>query len=117
MAVDRPDPAASARAAFEGIGARALVTNRQRVTELQQSVGLATRGELSEDERARAADVAHQLVGSAGTFGYRRVSGLARQVELGLAAGGGQERAWFEQALDLLTVIEEELAKDPDELD
>ena len=75
-----------ARQAVRDIGAAALRSNQGRVDALTEAVDAADRGGLSADERAAAAAVAHQLVGSAGTFGYARVSRLARQLEHFLGA-------------------------------
>jgi HPt (histidine-containing phosphotransfer) domain-containing protein len=66
---------------MQQISEHALTSNTRRLTELSEAFGAAGRHELDEQQRAAAVDVAHQLVGSAGTFGYSRVSRSARRLE------------------------------------
>jgi HPt (histidine-containing phosphotransfer) domain-containing protein len=81
-----------ARTAFAVIGAQALRSNLSRLDELDAFYRAGLTGRLTESDRTAASAVAHQLVGSAGTFGYERVSRLARQVEtFFLSRGPGQE--------------------------
>jgi HPt (histidine-containing phosphotransfer) domain-containing protein len=75
------DPMGRAEAAFRRIAEQARHTNLQRIEELSRLASVAASGSLSEHEGAAAADTAHQLVGSAGTFGFEQVSQLARRVE------------------------------------
>lgn len=67
------------------IADRARDRNRARSRELASWVDLARERELSDQERAVAAEVAHQLAGSAGTFGYLRTTEIARELEQLLA--------------------------------
>ncbi len=98
------------------IGARALTSNLRRVEELTATVTLATTdGALSDPCRDGAVSVAHQLAGSAGTFGFERVSILARQVERFLL-----ERTFTDQPRCLavaqdLRVMREVLLAGPDD--
>jgi HPt (histidine-containing phosphotransfer) domain-containing protein len=81
-----------ARTAFAVIGAQALRSNLARLDDLDGFYRAGLAGRLTESDRATASGVAHQLVGSAGTFGYERVSRLARQVEsFFLSRGPGQD--------------------------
>lgn len=67
------------------IADRAWDRNRARSRELASWVDMARERELSDQERAVAAEVAHQLAGSAGTFGYLRTTEIARELEQVLA--------------------------------
>jgi HPt (histidine-containing phosphotransfer) domain-containing protein len=79
---DRPDETdPTTEAVFNSISAQAQETNRIRVDGLDRLVKeLAERGPAG-DGRSRAKDLAHQIAGSAGTFGYARASELAREIE------------------------------------
>jgi HPt (histidine-containing phosphotransfer) domain-containing protein len=113
-ATQRPgeDPAARAAAAMHQIATHALKSNLARIDRLEGAVLAAGSGTLGDEERSEAAHVAHQLVGSAGTFGYSRVSRLARELE-----------AFFQQEADpasvaasttKIAVMQEDLQGDPD---
>jgi hypothetical protein len=72
---------ARARDAFAEIGLQARRSNLARLAELDLLwLGVSTDA-LTEAQRERGATLAHQLVGSAGTFGYPGVAGPARQLE------------------------------------
>lgn len=73
---------AAAQAVLQTIGLRARQSNQLRVDQLSEALAATAHGSLTSAERQRAIDAAHQLIGSAGTFGYDRVSQLARQLEL-----------------------------------
>lgn len=79
------DPAERARDLMATIGARARMKNLQRVTDLEEGVRAAATSTWSDASRLVLVDVAHQLVGSAGTFGFAKVSAAARELELMLA--------------------------------
>ncbi len=68
-------------AVFNSISAQAQETNRIRVTALDQLIHELTENEPATDRRRRAKDLAHQIAGSAGTFGNSRASELAREIE------------------------------------
>lgn len=55
-------------------------SNQDRLARLEVAVGRLAEGTLDAEGRHEAATVAHQLVGSAGTFGHPRVSALAREL-------------------------------------
>lgn len=85
---------------FRMIAAQAKITNEQRVHELMVALDRWSAGTLTEIERSRAADVAHKIAGSAGTFGYREASETARELEQWLAdetPKSGQPMIWIEQ--------------------
>lgn len=60
---------------------RARERNLDRAEELAGWVSAAEQGELTTDGRLVAAEVAHQLAGSAGTFGYQLATDRAREIE------------------------------------
>lgn len=60
---------------------RARERNLDRAEELAGWVSAAEHGELTTDGRVVAAEVAHQLAGSAGTFGYQVATERAREIE------------------------------------
>lgn len=68
-------------AVFNSISAQAQETNRIRVNALEKLVRDLADGGSADDCRDRAKDLAHQIAGSAGTFGYARASELAREIE------------------------------------
>jgi HPt (histidine-containing phosphotransfer) domain-containing protein len=63
------------------IADRARQRNLDRAVELADFVRAAEHGDLSPEDCEEAADVAHQLAGSAGTFGYLVATELARRIE------------------------------------
>ncbi|WP_161606160.1 Hpt domain-containing protein [Microlunatus speluncae] len=74
-----PDP--TTEAVFNSISAQAQETNRIRVTALDQLIQELPEDGSAADGRRRAKDLAHQIAGSAGTFGNARASELAREME------------------------------------
>lgn len=94
---DRSDPP-SPDAVFESISAQAKETNRIRVEELTTVIRRSDPAGLSEIDRRHAKDLAHQIAGSAGTFGFDLASAVARQVEqLLLDEPDGAQLAELEQ--------------------
>jgi chemotaxis protein histidine kinase CheA len=73
------------------IADRARERNLGRAAELAAWVTTAEHGSLSENQRSEAAEIAHQLAGSAGTFGYLGVTEIAREVERLFAEGEGHD--------------------------
>jgi HPt (histidine-containing phosphotransfer) domain-containing protein len=63
------------------IADRARLRNLDRAVELADFVRAAEHGDLSPEDCVEAADVAHRLAGSAGTFGYLAATELARRIE------------------------------------
>lgn len=68
-------------AVFNSISAQARETNRIRVDALSGLITSVADDASFVEDRGRAKDLAHQIAGSAGTFGYVRASELAREVE------------------------------------
>lgn len=99
---------------FRMIAAQAKITNEQRVQVLVVALDRWSAGTLTDVERNQAAEVAHKVAGSAGTFGYRVASETARELEQWLAADetpkSGQPKIWIEQ-------LKAGLAAEPDAFD
>ncbi|HEX8509592.1 MAG TPA: Hpt domain-containing protein [Propionibacteriaceae bacterium] len=109
--------ATQAREGFASIASRAAQSNLRRVDVLSELLSHVVRGDITETDRGRAVDIAHQLVGSAGTFGYRRVSEIAREVELFFVLADHQDPARYEAAARSLAEMERELLSPPDDPD
>lgn len=91
------------------IGENARQVNLDRARSLAAALDRADAGELAEPGREAAAATAHQLVGSAGTFGFRDVSRLAGRVEAFFAAGrfeGWERQVARQQVAELLHQLE-----------
>lgn len=67
--------------AVRSIGHHAQAANLGRARHLAEAMIEVGAGSLSEDQRSAAVDHAHQLVGSAGTFGFPVASELAASLE------------------------------------
>lgn len=100
------------RATMKRIAVRAYQSNLARVSELQGAVSAALEGRLDETQRLGAQRVAHQLYGSAGTFGYPRASELGRELEQ-FFEGETDEPATLQLAVDWLNALQRELASGP----
>lgn len=79
--VDRPDELTELDGLVRSIGDHARTVNLTRAAGLSAALDRAATGPLPEAGRCRAVDLAHQLVGSAGTFGFSGVSDLASKLE------------------------------------
>ena len=102
--------------AFREIAARALVTNRARADVMAAAVMAGLEGHhLDADTRAKAQQAAHQVAGSAGTFGYPKVSQLAERLEQ-FFASGAFEVAEILTATDWLEDLRQGLAKPAEEI-
>jgi len=99
--------------AVRSIGEQALKMNLRRARDLDEAVRLASRAELADSRRMAAVETAHQLVGSAGTFGYPGASVRAGELERFFvrAVFGGPELAL---AVNQVTALFAELAAEPD---
>jgi HPt (histidine-containing phosphotransfer) domain-containing protein len=75
---DPEDPVQSVLAALAASAQRA---NLARSAVLAEALELVAAGRWDEEHRLAATHAAHQLVGSAGTFGSRRASELAASLE------------------------------------
>ena len=102
---------ARARAALAAIAGKALATNRARAREIETAVlALADGRPIDEPTRLRAARAAHQIAGSAGTFGGARASLLARELERYLVDGASPEPSALLPATAALEELHRELA-------
>jgi len=109
------DAAERARDLMATIGARARTKNLQRVTDLEEGLRAAATGTCSDDSRLALVDVAHQLVGSAGTFGFARVSAGARELELMLTETSFADPEKLTAAAARLEGLRQDLLGEPDE--
>lgn len=73
------------------IADRARERNLGRADELAAWASIAEQGEISTEQRGEAAEIAHQLAGSAGTFGYLEATEVAREVEKLFSEADGTE--------------------------
>lgn len=95
------------------IGDHARTVNLTRAAGLERALDDAALGVLVDNRRHAAAELAHQLVGSAGTFGFAGVSDLAAELERFLA-GGVYDPEQLETARAHLGAIVNQLHDDPD---
>ena len=72
---------------MRGLRSRARTTNLARAEQLDAALERASDGRLDEAGRAQAVAVAHQLIGSAGTFGFADASRRALELKEFFAAG------------------------------
>lgn len=105
----RNDPAATIRAIWN--------SNREevmsRVVVLEDAVAAMIEGRLPVDDRRAAERDAHKLAGTAGTFGFRRASEAARELE-GILAGTHSiplDRTLV--AADRIVALRGDLSRDP----
>ena len=75
------DPEDALRAVLRGLAASAQKANLARATVLEAALTALGDGSLTAGQRDAAVQAAHQVVGSAGTFGKRRSSVLAADLE------------------------------------
>jgi len=110
------DPQRRAGTILQQIAARALQSNLRRVDALADAVRQDADGALSPSDREAAAATAHQLVGSAGTFGFVSVSAQARQLERFFTSDAAQAVAETdrEAATGGLASIRRDLLSGPD---
>ena len=93
------DPDEAIRAVMAGLAVSARAANLARTAVIEQALTALATGDLDATEREAAVQAAHQVVGSAGTFGRRRSSELAGHLEdwFGLPVAGvdlAGARAW-----------------------
>jgi diguanylate cyclase (GGDEF)-like protein len=97
------------RAAWERAGPMVAA----RIDEVADAVAALRGGGLDEAARSRAERAAHQLTGSAGTFGFGHASELARDLERLLAADGPRDPATLLRAGELVEAIRDEIRAEP----
>ena len=107
------DPSQSVRTYVRSIGDHARLVNRERAALLDDALLTASRGGLDEEGRAAAAQLAHQLVGSAGTFGFPGASQLAGELERFFDDGDFEDRHRLAEARRQLAALHLELAAEP----
>ncbi|WP_375424175.1 Hpt domain-containing protein [uncultured Friedmanniella sp.] len=82
MSVPSPEERVDAVAAvLRGLAKSAAQANLARSSVIDEAVRAAEGGELLEPQRVAALAAAHQVVGSAGTFGWPRASRTAADLE------------------------------------
>jgi hypothetical protein len=80
LPVDGPETVAEARL-LASLGRQARVVNLRRVVRLLELLDSSDAGALDEAGRSEAENLAHQVVGSAGTFGFPAASVEAVSIE------------------------------------
>ena len=101
---------------FRTIGLQAVQSNLRRAGQLSVALSAAANGRLDRDGRDRAALIAHQIVGSADTFGFRDATEAARRLE---SIFGDDEltTAQLKTAQQLLVEIRAALVGEPSDQD
>ena len=102
---------------LSAIAAQARRTNLVRAAEIGTALDRASAGELDAAGRAAAERTAHQLAGSAGTFGFVEVSRLARSLERFFVEAVGSAASDPERLIEarsLLTEATDRLDGEPD---
>jgi HPt (histidine-containing phosphotransfer) domain-containing protein len=107
------DPSETVRTYVRSIGDHARLVNQERAALLADALQAAGRGGLDEDGRAAAAQIAHQLVGSAGTFGFPGASQIAGELERFFDEGVLEDRRQLADARRQLAALQRELAAEP----
>jgi HPt (histidine-containing phosphotransfer) domain-containing protein len=101
------------RAAVESIGDHARSVNLARAAHLDRVLADIAAGRSDEDERQRATESAHQLVGSAGTFGFPGASQLAGELERYFVEADFADPARLAVAREQVSRLRAELAAKP----
>ena len=104
-----PDVDIRLAAAMAKLTAQAHHTNRSRVAELASALADLDGGDLDSDRRASALRSAHQLAGSAGTFGMDRASRLAGRLESYLSDIQAGDETRLSEAHAVLSELQQEL--------
>lgn len=79
--LEDPDEIQRVLPAMRDLRSRARATNLGRAAQLDAALERAADGRLDEPGRAQALAVAHQLIGSAGTFGFAEASRRALELK------------------------------------
>jgi HPt (histidine-containing phosphotransfer) domain-containing protein len=110
------DPDEGFREVMRGLAASARQANLARTAVLEEALRALRVGPLAPDARDAAVRAAHQVVGSAGTFGRHRSSELAAGLEQWFRTGPLQPKdAGLEQAWQQVAALRADLDADPDE--
>ena len=107
------DASDSVRTYVRSIGDHARTVNRERAALLADALRAASRGVLDTEARHAAAQLAHQLVGSAGTFGFPVASKLAGELERFFEEGRFDDRQQLNDARRQIAAIQRELNTEP----
>lgn len=102
------------RAAVESIGEYARSANLERAERLRLALADVGTGRHDESRRQEAVEIAHQLVGSAGTFGFAGASQLAGEIEQYLVEGDFGDPDRLAAVSERVSRLAEELAAEPD---
>jgi len=101
------------RARVRSIGDHARSVNLGRAGRLADVLATMGGGRLDDDQREAATDLAHQLVGSAGTFGFAGASQLAAELERFFTDGAFDDQARLTTAQQQLHELQQELSAEP----
>jgi len=101
------------RARVRSIGDHARSVNLSRAGRLADVLATIGCGRLDDDQREAATDLAHQLVGSAGTFGFAGASQLAAELERFFTDGAFDDQARLTTAQQQLHELQQELSAEP----
>jgi HPt (histidine-containing phosphotransfer) domain-containing protein len=101
------------RAAVESISDHARLVNLARAGHLEQVLADIAAGRADEDKRQLATESAHQLVGSAGTFGFPGASQLAGELERYFVEADFTDQARLASAREQVARLRAELAAGP----
>lgn len=101
---------------MRGLRSRARVTNLSRAEQLAAALDRAADGALDEAGRAQAVAVAHQLIGSAGTFGFAEASRWAVELKEFFAVGQIDPES-VRDARDGLRALRDDLHSGPADYD
>ena len=102
------------RAAVESIGDHARTVNLTRAERLGEALAAIAAGSREESARQEAAEIAHQLVGSAGTFGFLGPSQLAGTLERYFIEADLDDPVGLAAAQDQVRRLRQELTAEPD---
>ena len=111
------DPEDALRAVLRGLAVSAREANLARAAVLEAALAALDEGSLTPEQRAAAVHAAHQVVGSAGTFGRRRSSELASGLERFFRQGhdAGQDPDGLERARAAVVELRDDLTGDHQE--
>ena len=101
------------RAAVESIGGHARSVNLARADHLEQVLADIAAGRADENQRQQATESAHQLVGSAGTFGFPGASQLAGELERYFVEADFTDQARLATAREQVARLRAELSAEP----
>jgi HPt (histidine-containing phosphotransfer) domain-containing protein len=107
------DRADRLRAKVRSIGDHARSVNLQRAGRLAEVLATVDGGRLGGNQRQVATALAHQLVGSAGTFGFAGASQLAAELERFFTDGAFDDQSQVLAAQQQLSQLRKELAAEP----